>query len=212
LLATVVREALLSIPAISDTDLLFSGDPLGRALFALVAGSIITIPIGIVAVSVGVATASDLDTGDQPVGLATMIRHRGIGATAAIVALAFVLLGPITFVLGAFLTARWAVAPAVAVNGSGFRASLREGSALTKGHRWRVGTVVVVAATVATLLGPFVGALVLIATGTSFGFVNVLAALVTALLLPWLAIVIVMIHGDLVERRTPSPDTLTAVL
>ncbi|MFM2076265.1 MAG: hypothetical protein RJA49_155, partial [Actinomycetota bacterium] len=212
LLATAVRQVLLSIPAISDTDLLFAGDRLGRALFALVSGAIITIPIGIVAVSIGVATASDLDTGDQPVGLATMIRHRGLGATVAIVALAFVLLGPITFVLGAFLTARWAVAPAIAVNDSGFRPSLREASMLTKGNRWRVGTVVVVAATVATLLGPFVGALVLIATGTSFGFVNVLAAFVTALLLPWLAIVIVMVHGDLLARRTPSPDTLTAVL
>ena len=50
---------------------------------------------------------------------------------------------------------------------------------------------------VATLTGPFVGTLVLLVSGASFGFVNIVSALFGAVLFPWAAVVLAFLHGSL---------------
>jgi hypothetical protein len=208
LVAAVVRELLLRIPAFDDTDLLFSGDPIGRAMLALVTGSLVTVPVGIAAVAIGAAIASDLDRVSEPQRLVDLLRHRGLGPVIALIVLMLILAGPVTFLLGAYLVARWGAAPALALEGDGIRGSLRDSTLLTKGHRWRTGGLVLGASTFASLIGPLLGALVLIATGASFGLVNVLAACVTAVMLPWLSIVLVMLHRDLADRHLAATVTV----
>jgi membrane protein DedA with SNARE-associated domain len=102
--------------------------------------------------------------------------------------------------LALYLASRWVAAPAAAPESSGVRQALRRSSNLTRDHRptTAILTTVVVVTTLVT--GPLVGALLLVLSDRSFAFVNLVAAAVSAFLLPWLGIVVTMIHGDLVSR------------
>ena len=130
-------------------------------------------------------------------------------AAVGVIALLALLLGPFTFLIGAFLLARWATAPVVALRQGRMRGSLRGAARLTKGRRVRTGALMITCTLVATMLGPFVGSLVLIAFGTSFGLVNIVSSLITAVTVPWLAVVEVMLHGDLQSRAggDVAPET-----
>jgi hypothetical protein len=200
LLAALVRQVLLLVPAFGDANRLLDGDSVSQVFFALVGGSVVVVPVGIVAASVSTAIAVRTDGGVEPQSIRTLLRDRGVWSAAAFVVLFAVLLGPLTFVIGALVVARWGVAPVVALRQRRVAGSLRRSASLTKGQRVRCGTLLVSAALVATLLGPLLGSLILIAVGTSFGVVNVVSATVSAITVPWLAIVEVMLHGDLLSR------------
>lgn len=202
--ASLLREALLKIPVLHDASLLLAGDSVSGSLFALLAGAMITIPVGIVAIALATAVAVDVDA-DDPSSVRSvpdLARRAGVWRVALIIAIAAVLLGPISFLIGVYLVTRWVAAPTLALGGESVRQSLRASSALTRGHRTKTGVVLMVAATIAVALGPFIGTLVLILSGTSFAIINVVASLVTAVLLPWLAIVIVMVHANLAAGST----------
>jgi hypothetical protein len=161
--------------------------------------------------SVALAIADRTDDGAEPPLIRPLLRDRGVWVAAAFVALFALLLGPLTFVVGALVIARWGVAPVVALRQRRLAGSLRRSASLSTGQRARCGTLLVSAALVATLLGPLLGSLILIAVGSSFGAVNVVSAAVSAITVPWLAIVEVMLHGDLPSRAEgatadPSAD------
>jgi hypothetical protein len=198
--AALVRRLVLLLPTIGDANLLLDGDPVSQTMFALVSGSMVVVPVGIVATAIASATTDDIDRDVAPRTVGGIVRDRAVWAAVGVIALLALLLGPFTFLIGAFLLARWAVAPVVALQQGRMSGSLRGAARLTKGRRVRIGTLMVTCTLVATLLGPLVGSLVLIALGTSFGLVNVLSALITAVTVPWLAVVEVMLHGDLAAR------------
>ncbi len=213
IVAGAVRRLLLSIPSVGDADLLMSGDAFSRALLAILAGSVITIPVAIVAVSLSMAVARDLDESDERRSVRDLLRHRALGPVIAIVALAIILLGPLSFLVGAYLCTVWAAAPSIALRHGGVRSSLRASAKLTKGRRWRIAGLLLVTVGGAFIAGPLLATLVLIATGISFSVVNVLSSLITAALIPWVAIVLVMLHGDLnarCETTTEPRDRMTA--
>jgi LytS/YehU family sensor histidine kinase len=85
-------------------------------------------------------------------------------------------------------------------HGSGF-AALRRSARVTRGHWWRTATVVVGIAGVALLLGPAVGVLTLLFTGAAFDLVNLMAALVYVVALPFAAIVTTYLYFDLAARQ-----------
>ncbi len=201
-LASLLREALLKIPILHDASLLL-GDSMSGSLFALLAGAMITIPVGIVAIALATAVVTDIDTAaaGSAQSVPDVARRAGVWRVAVLIAIAAVLLGPISFLIGVYLVTRWVASPALALNGASMRESLRSSSAITRGHRVKTGVLLMVAVTIAVALGPFIGTLVLILSGTSFAMINVVASLVTAILLPWLAIVIVMIFANLTAGR-----------
>ena len=209
LLAALVRQVLLRVPVFGDANRLLDGDSVSQVFFALLSGAIVVVPVGIVAASVALAIADRTDDGAEQPSIRPLLRDRGVWVAAAFVALFALLLGPLTFVVGALVLARWGVAPVVALRQRRLAGSLRRSASLSKGQRVRCGTLLVSAALVATLLGPLLGSLILIAVGSSFGAVNVVSAVVTAITVPWLAIVEVMLHGDLLsqaEDATADPS------
>jgi hypothetical protein len=111
--------------------------------------------------------------------------------------LAFVLI-PVAL----FLLVRWSLLGVVlgVEHGSGF-AALRRSARVTRGYWWRTATVVVGIAGVALLLGPAVGVLTLLFTGAAFDLVNLIAALVYVVALPFAAIVTTYLYFDLGARQ-----------
>ena len=72
---------------------------------------------------------------------------------------------------------------------------------MTRGHWWRTATVVVGIAGLALLLGPAVGVLTLLFTGAAFDLVNLIAALVYVVALPFAAVVTTYLYFDLAARQ-----------
>ena len=216
LVGTGIRALLVHVPALSNLQLLMEGDSFWGVLLSLFAGALVTIPVAIAAITLAVLKASSIDaeTTIDPQSAtvdATTVpqvpRSRRWITVAALITLETVLLGPLSFLIGVYLLARWAAAPALAARGYGFRKALRESARLSKGRRSKTAAVMLIAVTMSTLTGPLIGALILIATGSSFGLVNALAGFITAFLLPWLAIVLVMMHADLAASSGTNTAT-----
>ena len=83
-------------------------------------------------------------------------------------------------------------------HGSGLAALGRSG-AVTRGHWWRTATVVLGISGLALLAGPAVGVLTLLFTGAAFDLVNLIAAAVYVVALPFAAIVTTYLYFDLVR-------------
>ena len=141
-----------------------------------------------------------------------------LGALGIAVALQFVLdLTVVLIPVALFLLVRWSLlAVVVELEDHGVRGALRRSGGLSQGHWWRVLSLVVGVSAASLLVGPLVGALVLLATGAAFNLVNLLAALVYVLVMPFAAIVTVYVYFDLRVRRETDPpgvrhgDTLPA--
>jgi hypothetical protein len=78
-----------------------------------------------------------------------------------------------------------------------------------------VGTLVVVAAALALVTGPLVGALLILLADLPFELVNVVAALLYAVALPFVAITTTYVYFDTrvreeEEERSPAPTELPA--
>jgi hypothetical protein len=168
---------------------------------------VITLPVFVLAFSIALVVADGLDRDSARAKAREVLRRPGFVRVLALVALAVVLLGPVTFLLGVYLVIRWSAAPVLTLDGDGssaaggqrVRAALRGSSALTKGHRLRTGAVLGLALLIAALTGPLVGALTMIVTPMPLGYVNVLSSLISAVLVPWLAIVVIMLQRNLVR-------------
>jgi hypothetical protein len=119
---------------------------------------------------------------------------------------AFVVLNLTVFLIpvALYLTIRWALLGVViGVEGapiSGIGA-LRRSSSLTRGHWWRAASLTVGVLGLALLSGPCVGALVLLGTGASFDVVNLIAAVVYAVVMPFAGVVMTYLYFDLRVRH-----------
>ncbi|MEN9646480.1 MAG: hypothetical protein RL238_3149 [Actinomycetota bacterium] len=198
LVAAVVQVVVLRIPAFDDvTDIVGRDQSIGAAV-ALLAGALVSIPVGLYAHAATLRLASDIDAGSEE----GHVLRRTRGDRAFMVAAAFFLLFSVLFLvplLAAIAAVLWCVASSAAhVDGTGVVASFRTSRRLGKGNRWRTLALVVAVFGVTAFTGPFVGTLVLILTNSSFGVVNLIAALFFAVLLPWMALCLRLLHGELV--------------
>ena len=78
-----------------------------------------------------------------------------------------------------------------------------------------MGTLVVVAAAIAIVSGPLIGALLILLVDAPFAFVNVLAGLVYAVAMPFVGIATTYVYYDTLARerlgeREPAPTELPA--
>ena len=88
-----------------------------------------------------------------------------------------------------WLAVRWAlIVPAIELEGSSARAALRRSGRLVR-HGWlKVASLIVVGAALAIVAGPFLGALLILATSVPLALINVIAGLVYAVAMPFVAL------------------------
>ena len=124
----------------------------------------------------------------------------GVLATVLAAAIAFVLasLTAIGALIAVWLLVRWSFfAQAVALEARSPRGALRRSARLVQGNWWRVASLLVFITAIALLLGPVAGTLLLFVTDASFYFVNVVASVVYAAVLPFAAIATTYLFVDL---------------
>jgi hypothetical protein len=122
-----------------------------------------------------------------------------IGATAVVTLLMLTLfLVPVAI----WLIVRWSLlAQTSQIEGASARDSLRRSSALVRGRWWRTALVVVGFSTAAFVLGPLIGALLLLGSDAAFAVVNIVAALVYVFTMPFVAILTTYVYFDLRVRQ-----------
>ena len=115
-----------------------------------------------------------------------------------------------------WLVVRWALlVPAVELEEQTGLGALRRSAQLVRLQWLKVGTLVVVAAAIAIVSGPLIGALLILLVDAPFAFVNVLAGLVYAVAMPFVGIATTYVYYDTLARERlgegePAPTELPA--
>jgi hypothetical protein len=115
-----------------------------------------------------------------------------------------------------WLVVRWAlIVPVVELEEHGGLAALRRSGRLVRLQWLKVGTLVVAAAALAIVAGPFLGALLILLVDAPFGLVNVLAGLVYAVAMPFVGIATTYVYYDTLvheqlEETAPTSGQLPA--
>jgi hypothetical protein len=131
-----------------------------------------------------------------------------VGALAIAVAVVSLLSVSVFLVpIAVWLVVRWALlVPVAALEGHSALGTLRRSGELVRLQWFKVGTLVVVATALALVTGPFVGALLILVADLPFGFVNVLASLLYAVAMPFVAITTTYVYFDSrVRERLEEP-------
>jgi hypothetical protein len=101
-----------------------------------------------------------------------------------------------------WLVVRWSLfAQAVQLEGRSALSGLRRSGALVRGSWWRAATITLVVTGIGLLVGPLLGAILLFVSDASFNLVNLVAALVYTIALPFAAIATTYLYHDLRVRE-----------
>ena len=112
----------------------------------------------------------------------------------------------ILFPVALWLAIRWSLlAPIVEIEGGSAVAALRRSSALVRGHWLRVASLVGVGAVLALAAGPFLGALLILLTTAPPALLNVVAGIVYALAMPFVALTTAYVYFDARTRFELEP-------
>ena len=96
-----------------------------------------------------------------------------------------------------WLAARWSLlAQVVEVEGTSAVGALRRSSALVHGRWWRVASLVVIGTLIPLAAGPILGAVLILATDLPLGLSNIVAGVVLALALPFVALATSYVYFD----------------
>jgi hypothetical protein len=109
--------------------------------------------------------------------------------------------------LAAWLAVRWSfLAQTIMLEDTPAVASLRRSGRLVRGHWLRVAALVGIGAVLALLAGPFIGALLILVTDAPLALMNVLAGIVYALAMPFVALVTTYLYFDARVRQELPPE------
>jgi hypothetical protein len=140
-----------------------------------------------------------------------------LGALAVAVAVLTALSVSIFLVpIAIWLAVRWALlVPVVELEERGGLSALRRSGQLVRLQWLKVGTLIVAAAALAIVAGPFLGALLILLVDAPFGLVNVLAGLIYAVAMPFVGIATTYVYFDTLvrehlEEAEPAPAELPA--
>ena len=101
---------------------------------------------------------------------------------------------------------RWALlAPVAELEDRGGRDALRRSAELVRGRWLRVGSLVVLGGLLALVSGPLVGALLIFASNSSLALLNLVAGIVYAVALPFVALVTSYVYFDARTRHELEP-------
>ena len=108
----------------------------------------------------------------------------------------------IGWLVGVWLTVRWSLlAQAVVLTGEDNVGPLRSSARLVHGHWWRTASVTGLVVGAGLVIGPLLGLLLLVASSASFWFVDIVAAVVNVVVLPYAAIATTYLYFDLEVRQ-----------
>ncbi|HEX6664706.1 MAG TPA: hypothetical protein VF025_13630 [Gaiellaceae bacterium] len=141
-----------------------------------------------------------------------------LGALVIAVAIVSVLsLSLFLLPIAIWLTLRWAlIVPAAELEGHSSLGALRRSWSLVRRHWLKVGTLVVVAAALTIVAGPFIGALLLFIPGAPPELINIVAGIVYAVAMPFVGLTTTYVYYDKIVRErldetaAPSPSELQA--
>ena len=109
--------------------------------------------------------------------------------------------------IAVWLAGRWAlVVPVVELEDGGALAALRRSRRLVRGHWLKVASLVVAGGGLVLVLGPLVGALLILATSAPFWLVNVVAGAIYALAMPFVALTTAYLYFDCRVRDELAPE------
>jgi hypothetical protein len=121
---------------------------------------------------------------------------------------AFALISLTTFgaLLDVWLIVRWSlIAQVHALEKKSGYAALRRSAQLVRGDWWRVASLILFVTLVALLIGPLCGTLLLFVTSASFNFINLVASVIDAVLVPFAAIATTYLYFDLRVAKQGDP-------
>jgi hypothetical protein len=195
----------------------FAGSASGEAtsifaFLAVVVGAALTL-LGLGLVQAATACALVEVDADRPVGPVDAYRLalRRIGpllGAIALFVLAWVVLTTTVVLIpvAIWLAVRWALAaPVVELEDRRPYEALRRSAALVRGRWLRVGSLVGVSAALAIFTGPLLGAILIILTDTPFALLNIVAGVVYALAMPYVALVTSYVYFDARTRVELEP-------
>lgn len=182
------------------------------AFLALVIGTTLAL-LGLGLVQAATACALvEIDAG-RPIGAVTayritLQRIRPLLKTITLFVVAWVLLTATAFLIpvALWLAVRWCLlAPVVELEGRAGFWALRRSAGLVRGRWIRVGSLVGVSAGVALIAGPLLGVVLIFLTDTPFALLNLVAGVVYALALPYVALVTSYVYFDARTRGELEP-------
>jgi len=182
------------------------------AFFALVIGTTLTLlGLGLVMAATACALV-ELDSGRSigPVAAyrISLRRIRPLLRSIALFVLVWVLLSATAFLIpvAIWLGVRWCLlAPAVELEGRSGLAALRRSGSLVQGRWIRTGSLVGVSAGIALAAGPLLGVALIFLTSMPFALLNLVAGIVYALALPFVALVTAYVYFDARTRGELEP-------
>ena len=109
--------------------------------------------------------------------------------------------------LAVWLAVRWSLlAQVIELEETSSRGALRRSGALVRGRWWRVASLVVAGSVISLAAGPLVGALLILASDAPLGLVNVVAGIVYALAMPFVALTTSYVYFDARTRAELEPE------
>src|SRR6478735_2314713 len=210
LVITAVQWVLVSgIDAVSSVTGNLAG---GLAYLALVVGTTLTL-LGFGLVQAATACAMvELDAGREvgPLEAYRLALRRIrplLGAVAIFVAVLVVLATRVFLLpLAIWFGVRWSLlAPAVELEDRRAFEALRRSGELVRGRWLRVGSLVGLGGMIALAAGPLVGALLIFVSNSSLALLNIVAGVVYAVALPFVAIVTAYVYFDARARLELEP-------
>ncbi len=184
----------------------------GSALLALIVGTTLAL-LGLGLVQAATACALvEIDRG-RPVSAVSAFRmalakFRPLLAALGIFVAAWVVLTTTTFLIPvAFLLAvRWCLlAPAAVLEEHRGRSALRRSGELVRGRWWRTASLVGLSAAISLGAGPLLGALLIFVVDLPLATINVIAGIVYAAALPFVALVTAYVYFDARTRVELEP-------
>jgi hypothetical protein len=159
---------------------------------------------------------------DEPIGpldayRVTLAKARALFGSVSIAVLAGLVLVGTGFLIpvAAWLAVRWSfLAQSIVLEDTPALSSLRRSGRLVHDRWLRVALLVGIGALLALVAGPFIGALLILVTDAPLALMNVLAGIVYALAMPFVALVTTYLYFDArVRQELPTeadPDELPA--
>jgi len=182
-------------------------------LAAVIGATFALLGLGLVQAATACALV-EIDAG-RPVGAMSayrlaLRRVRPLLRAIAIFVAAWIVLTTTVFLIpiAIWLAIRWAlVAPTVELEDRRPFGSLRRSGELVRGRWIRVGSLVGVSAAVALLAGPLLGAILIVLTDTPLAFLNIVAGVVYALAMPFVALMTSYTYFDVRVRQELERET-----
>jgi len=211
ILISVIQTLVLGSFGLVGVDT--SGEGAGALVLILIAiGTTLTL-LGLALVQAATACALlRIDAGDE-VGPIESYRHAlvlvrpllgalgiAVGAWVGLTATA------VLFPVAVWLAIRWSLlAPVVEIEGGSPVAALRRSSELVRGHWLRVASLAGVGTVLALAAGPLLGALLILLTDAPPALLNVVAGVVYALAMPFVALTTAYVYFDVRARFELEP-------